>query len=288
MPFDCRQENPENLEGWVILARSRGLQRNYPAAVTALEKALQLAPDHPDLLADLADAVAMTQGEKMAGRPMELVAKALKSDPKHQKSIALAATAAMQAGERENAVKLWRALQSQFQPGDPDYTQIGNILAQMGEAPPPGTATAAPPAAQAADTQSGNAAAPAAAGSAVIRGQVALAPAAIERLRKQPAPPSAVLYVLAKAVNGPPMPLAVLRLPLTDLAAGRIVPFQLDDSQAMNPQLSLSKFKEVSVEARVSMSGNAIRQPDDWSAVRAPIKVGSEGIALQVGPAAGK
>ncbi|MBU3695078.1 MAG: hypothetical protein FGM40_09705, partial [Rhodocyclaceae bacterium] len=126
------QENPDNLEGWVILARSRGLQRDYAAAVKALEQALRLEPGHPDLLADLADAVAMAQGEKMAGRPVELVAQALKADPRHQKSLALAATAAMQAGDRASAIKLWKTLRSQFQPGDPDYAQIGNILAQLG------------------------------------------------------------------------------------------------------------------------------------------------------------
>ncbi len=280
---------PENLEGWVILARSRGLQRDYPAAVKALEQALRLAPGHPDLLADLADAVAMAQGEKMAGRPVQLVAEALKADPNHQKSLALAATAAMQANDRESAVKLWRKLQSQFTPADPDYAQIGNILAQLGEPAPAGAPAAPPsPAAPAAPASPASPPAPAAAASAVIRGQVALSPAGIERLRKQPAPASAVLYIVAKAVDGPPMPLAVLRLPIKDLAGGRMVAFQLDDSLAMNPQLSLSRFKQVSVEARVSMSGNAIRQPDDWSAVRTPVAVGSEGLPLQIAPPAGQ
>lgn len=274
------EAEPDNLEGWVILARSRGLQRDYPAAVQALEQSLRLAPGHPDLLADLADAVAMTQGEKMAGRPLTLVSEALKSDPKHQKSLALAATAAMQANDRESAVKLWRSLQSQFLPGDPDYLQIGNILAQLGEPAP--VAVATPPAAAGAQTP---AATPTS--GAVIRGQVALSPSAVGQLRKSPPPASAVLYVLAKAVDGPPMPLAVLRLPLKDLAEGRIVPFQLDDTQAMSPQLTLSGFKQVSVEARVSMSGNAIRQPGDWSVVRSPVAVGTEGLPLQIDPAAG-
>lgn len=273
---------PENLEGWVILARSRGLQRDYPAAVKALEQALKLAPGHPDLLADLADAVAMAQGEKMAGRPVQLVAEALKSDPKHQKSLALAATAAMQANDRESAVKLWRKLQSQFLPGDSDYVQIGNILAQLGEGAP----AAPPPAAQAPAAAAPSPSASAGNSGGVISGQVALSPAAVQELRKTPPPASAVLYVLAKAVDGPPMPLAVLRLPLKDLAEGRMVPFQLDDTQAMSPQLTLSKFKQVSVEARVSLSGNAIRQPGDWSAIRSPVSVGTEGLPLQIEPAA--
>jgi hypothetical protein len=47
----------------------------------------------------------------------------------------------------------------------------------------------------------------------------------------------------------------------------------------------LSKFRQVSVEARVSMSGNAIREAGDWSAVRSPVAVGSSGLALRIDPA---
>jgi len=282
------QAQPDDAEGWVMLARSRGLQGDYPAAVKALEQALRLTPDQPDLLADLADATAMAQGEKMGGRPVELVAQALKIDPRHPKSLALAATAAMQAGQRDNAIKLWRTLQSQFQPGDPSYQQIAGILAQLDE-PAPGTPDSGTPggaaSAQPTPAPAGRAAADAA-HSASVRGEVSLAPAALERLRQQPAPASAVLYVVAKAVDGPPMPLAVLRLPITELVAGRPLAFQLDDSLAMSPQLKLSQFRQVSVEARLSMSGNAIRQSEDWSAVRSPVAVGSAGLSLRIEPAA--
>lgn len=264
------KESPDNLEGWVILARSRALQRNYPAAATALEQALRLAPGHPDLLADLADALAMANGEKLAGRPMELVAEALKSDPKHQKSLALAATAAMQADKKAEAAILWRKLQSQFTPADPDFAQINNILAQMGEKPTPGAAQPAPPGTD-----------PALAGK-TIRGEVALSAAAVQQARAKPLPPSATLFILAKAVSGPPMPLAVVRLPVTDLVAGKTIPFQLDDSQAMSPQLTVSRFPQVSVEARISMSGNASRQPGDWSAARSPVTVGAGPVLLQI------
>lgn len=288
------RSEPDNLEGWVTLARSRGLQRNYPAAVKALERALQLAPGHPDILADLADATAMMQGESMAGRPMQLVAEALKSDPRHQKSIALAATGAMQAGQSAEAIKLWRALQSQFLPGDPDYDQIDRILSQLGESGSPlssgdGTAqrsSQSSPTGPASGKPSPPTAATAASPS--IRGEVLLARDAIERLRQRSVPASAVLYVVAKAVDGPPMPLAVLRLPITELVAGRPLAFQLDDSLAMSPQLKLSQFRQVSVEARLSMSGNAIRQSEDWSVVRSPVAVGSAGLSLRIEPAAGR
>jgi cytochrome c-type biogenesis protein CcmH len=39
--------------------------------------------------------------------------------------------------------------------------------------------------------------------------------------------------------------------------------FTLDDSQAMSPELKLSKFPRVVVGARISKSGNAMPQPGD-------------------------
>jgi len=258
-------ESPDNLEGWVILARSRALQRDYPAAARALEQALKLAPGHPDLLADLADATAMMNNESLAGRPMELVAEALRSRPDHPKSLALAATAAMQAGDNASAITLWKRLRAQFPPTDPDYGQIGRILAELGdtEADVGTSATAA---------------------AAAVQGQVAFSPAAIERVRKQALPDTAVLFVVAKAIDGPPMPLAVVRLPIDDLVRGRMVNFTLDDSQAMAPQLVLSKFPNVSIEARVSLTGNAVRQPGDWSVQRSPVRVGGDAVLLQIDP----
>jgi cytochrome c-type biogenesis protein CcmH len=88
---------------------------------------------------------------------------------------------------------------------------------------------------------------------------VSIDPSIAAELEKT-ASPSTAVFVLARATNGPPAPLAVKRLTLADLPTT----VTLSDSDAMMAQLSLSKFAEVSVLARVSISGNPIAQSGDF------------------------
>ncbi|MBA2593196.1 MAG: hypothetical protein H0U97_13470 [Gammaproteobacteria bacterium] len=71
--------------------------------------------------------------------------------------------------------------------------------------------------------------------------------------------PSDTVLVFARAPKGPRMPLAVARCPAKDLP----VTIVLDDSQAMAPEMRMSRFSEVLVGARVSRSGNPISQTGD-------------------------
>lgn len=278
-------ENPADLDGWVLLSRSRGIQRDFVAASAALEKALVLAPGHPDLLADLADTSAMVADRTLAGRPLELAMQALTADPQHRKALSLVATAAMQANDLAKASAYWQKLKATFEPGSPDIARVDQILANLGEATSSDKAEqgARQKGDQGAGSSSSSSPGSVASQSAgVITGEVTLGPELLAGLVKKPLPTTATVFVVAKMVNGPPMPLAVARFPADQLAGGRTVAFKLDDSQAMNPALKLSGTDTVNVEARISLAGTAGRQSGDLFVGSNNVKVGTRDLRLLI------
>ena len=270
-------ENPADLDGWVLLSRSRGIQRDFAAASAALEKALALAPGHPDLLADLADTSAMVADRTLAGRPLELAMQALAADPQHRKALSLVATAAMQANDLPKATAYWQKLRATFEAGSPDIERVDQILANLSDAATPGSADRG--AGTSADKGADK---PASKNSGEITGEVALGPELLAGLIKKPFPPAATVYVVAKMVSGPPMPVAVARFPAEQLAGGRAVSFKLDDSQAMNPALKLSGADVVNIEARISLAGTAGRQSGDLFIGSNNVKVGTRDLRLLI------
>jgi cytochrome c-type biogenesis protein CcmH len=87
------------------------------------------------------------------------------------------------------------------------------------------------------------------------------------------------LFVFARAVNGPKMPLAVLRVPVPQSWP---FTFSLDDSMAMAPGMKLSAFPEVTIEARISKAGNAMPQPGDLAGQSAAVKPGTANVGVSI------
>ena len=112
------QANPDDMQGWVMLARSYKVLGKYEQAASAYAKAESMVSKDPELLASYAETLAMASGGKgLAGKPRELVEKALKIDPKHAHSLFLAGGAAMEAGEFKKGIAYWEALLPQVEPG---------------------------------------------------------------------------------------------------------------------------------------------------------------------------
>jgi cytochrome c-type biogenesis protein CcmH len=273
------EENPRNGDGWAMLARSYSYLRKFPEAVKAYEKAAELLPNDSHLLADYADALAMTQDKRLSGAPMKLIQRALAIDPKDVKALALAGSEAFDRRDYMAAIGYWdRATQAG--PSDAQFTrelQAGIEEARKlagGAAPPSSLGAAAPPqtvAARESENASPESAAPA--GGASVRGRVQLAAALAGK-----AAPTDTLFVFARATQGPRMPLALMKRQVKDLP----LEFALDDSMAMMPNMKLSNFSSVVIGARVSKGGDALPASGDLQGFSAPVKVGSAGVDVKI------
>jgi cytochrome c-type biogenesis protein CcmH len=256
------KEAPENGEGWVMLARSYAALERYTESAAAYAEAAKRIPGDAQLLVDYADVLAMSQGRRLAGEPEKLVQRALAIDPNNPKALALAGTAAFDSQQYATAVKYWQKLAA-LMPADSEMAgAVQNSIAEA-QALAGGAKTAvAPKEAPAAK----NAKSP-----SQVGGSVAISAALKARVA-----PDDTVFIFARAANGPPAPLAVLRKRVADLP----VKFVLDDTMAMAPGMNLSSFDPVIVGARISKSGKPARQPGDFEGLSKPVKVGASGLAI--------
>lgn len=102
------EQNPNDAQGWLMLARSYTAQEKYSDASNAYAKASALKPDDADLLADYAFSMAMANGRQLQGQPLELIKKALQLAPQNAKALDLAGSAAFQAKNYEQAIDYWQ------------------------------------------------------------------------------------------------------------------------------------------------------------------------------------
>lgn len=125
------QANPDDLQGWLMLARSYKTLGRYADAAMAYGKAEKAVNEDPDLLASYAETIAMAGGKGLSGKPLQLVERALKLDPKHGHSLFLAGAAAMEAGENKKGIAYWEALLPQVEPGSEIDQMLRSGIEQM-------------------------------------------------------------------------------------------------------------------------------------------------------------
>jgi len=111
------QANPDDLQGWLMLARSYKTLNRYEEAAAAYGKAEKVINDDPELLASYAETIAMASGQGLTGKAAQLIERALKLDSQQPHALFLAGAAAMEAGDTEKAIAYWEALLPQVEPG---------------------------------------------------------------------------------------------------------------------------------------------------------------------------
>ncbi len=268
---DRLRSQPDDIEGWHMLARSYGAMNRFDESAKAFAHLAALLPQDAGVLADYADALATAQEGKLAGEPERLAERALALDPQQPKALALSGSAAFARGDFARAEKRWLAVLP-LVPEDSEFarsTQAGIAEARLRQG------KTAP--AQASDSAAGQARAPAdarasAPAPARLAGTIRLAPGTA------PPPPDHTLFIYVRAANGPPMPLAAIKRKANVLP----LEFALDDSNALQPGTRLAEAGRLIVGARISASGSATPQPGDLEGQAGPVASGAAGLAIEL------
>ena len=266
------QQEPDNMEGWIMLGRSYAQMKRYPEAVDAYAQAYRLDGDNANLMADYADVLVTANGGEFTDEAGDLLKKAVALQPDNAKALWLLGHWKNRRADYQGAIDSWQQVAALLPPGDKNVAiinqQIGQAKKVMAEK---GMVLAKDDTEAAAVTADQPAAA---AGESQIRVNVSLDPA----LTAQAAATDTV-FVFARAAQGPKMPLAIVRKQVKDLP----VTVTLDDSLAMSPAMVLSNFPQVTVGARVSKSGQAMPQSGDLQGIVTPVaSKGDETVELTI------
>jgi len=248
------EQAPDDSQGWYLLGRTYMVMNEFDKAVGSFERLYQLVDDQPSVMLALADATSMSNGGNLTGRPTELIRKAIVLAPDDPTALWLAGMAEDQAGEHQLAIDHWSKLQGLL-PDDPDSLQRVTDLIKAARAKLGDASASAPKLTPNAISKPG------------IRLLVSVAQPLISKVN-----PNATLFVYARAVSGPKIPLAAVRLKASDLPAEVV----LDDSTAMDPSMKLSSRSEVLVGALLSSGGSVSAAVGDLRGEVSPVKVGAE------------
>ena len=255
------QTSPDDAEGWVMLGRTKMVTDDYAGARDAYSRAHALLGDTVGLLADYAEADILANSGAFSHTAQQLISKELELSPTSEKGLWLAGFGAYRSGDQRQAVRLWRTLLAS-QPAESAVTaQVRELIAQT-------EAQLGSTIGEVAGNQPGEPDATAGATKSLTV-SVRLDDELVGR-----ATPSETVFVFARAVDGPAMPLAVARLQVKDLPAT----VTLDDSMAMMPAMKISNFGQVVVGARVSKTGKPQSQSGDLEGVSSPVTVGRDEI----------
>ena len=256
---DTLAHDPKQLDGWRLLGRAYASDQQWLQSRDAYARAAALAPNEPDVLVEAAESRALADPQRRFDtRAVAMLEHALDLQPRQQRARWFLGIAQRQQGKPADAAATWEPLLSQVDAStaEPLRQQVNAARVEAGLPP-----LKAPVAQQ-------------------LRIRVQLDPtfAARARLRGD-----ASIFVIARVPNGPPMPVAVEKHSVQEL------PFTatLDDSDGPMPMQKLSALQDVEVVARLSASGNAMRQSDDIESL--PVRVHlpqKDVVTLTIGTAA--
>ncbi|MDZ3993140.1 c-type cytochrome biogenesis protein CcmI [Pseudomonas sp. Teo4] len=238
------QAQPDSAEGLYFLGRAYMAEQRPADAARTFERAVALAGRQPELLGQWAQALYFAADKKWSPQLQALTDEALQADPKEVTSLGLRGIAAFEGERYQEAIDYWQRLLALLPEGDASRAALQGGIDR------------------AAERLGGKPAAPVA---ARLKVRVELAAALKDKVK-----PDDTVFIFARALNGPPMPLAAKRVTVAQLP----IEVELSDADAMMPQMKLSDFAEVKLVARVSRAGQPTR--GEWIGQGAPLAKGTQ------------
>jgi cytochrome c-type biogenesis protein CcmH len=259
--------DPNDGEAWSMLAKTYAVVGHWPEALSAYEKAIKLKPDVPAVMTGYAEALAISRGRELKGEPIQLVLKALEKDPDDFKGLELAAINAFQEKNYAQATYYFKHLYKLLPPDSPYAQDIAEAQKEATRL----SRTALTGMDNLADLGAKPDGQPAAS-AASLHGEVDITP----ELKAKVAATD-IVFLFARSASGG-APVAAIRS-----TAGKFpLEFELSDAMAMNPDNKLSNFKEVTLTARISKTGQPMGAAGDLEGTLKNVKVGSKGIKLVI------
>jgi cytochrome c-type biogenesis protein CcmH len=251
-------QNPDDVDGQMLYARSQISLKNYANAVTAYRKSNQLAPNEPVILTELAEAIALNNNNRsFLGEPEALLAQAVELEPTNQKALWLLGMTFYEKKDFVKTNEIWTslyALMNNEGAKEQLFEQLTDVRNKLGletniVSSPDATQQQNPTEETAASIDENS----------LITLQVNIDDSLLGNLKGK----RALLYVYTKELTGMPMPIAVIRQPLEQINKTFPISLIFSDDNSLQPNRMLSNFESVVIGARISFSGNATPQAGD-------------------------
>ncbi|MBT8047834.1 MAG: tetratricopeptide repeat protein [Xanthomonadales bacterium] len=272
-------QNPDSLEGWMLLSRTFKATQRFPEALEALENAIRIAPDNPAVMVEWVETqIFMTADGRITPEMTATLERALALQPSLQKALWLMGISASQAGDDARAIGYWETLLEQVEPGSAVaqsvQSQIDLARSRAGMAAPvaavagdsnvtdaPATGNEAPNPAAATVAMAGAEMANDAASQDGGASQGIKLMVGADAASQSQVPTGGVLYIMVRS-PGPAMgpPLGVRRIINPQLP----VTVTINDQDSMMQDRLISTETEVQVQARISLTGSPGAKPGDW------------------------
>ena len=252
-------ETPDDPNAWYMLGRLYAATDRFADSVNAYERLVVVTERQPTALVVLADSLAMTQGGKLTGRPLSLVMEAIEKDPAHPTALWMAGQAAADQQKYTEAINYWQRAAEGLQD---DKETIAQLRSMIDEA----TVLAKQAGMEVKDTTL-----PESSPLVSVPIEVTIDPSLLSQIKEND-----VLFIFAREVSGPPMPLAAIKRQAHELPVSVV----LDDSFLLRPDTSLSQFTQLKLAARVSRSGQPISKSGDLQSEVKVIDLASDEVVL--------